>query len=344
MRTRPLHVVLEACRTGLRAAHPPGLPVFPQLEEVDEQPARLRSLVGDFDGESPAARQLEAVAHRRRPFGWQVTFLGERRAGKQRLSHRQRRRGQPVPPQRNAVKAELGQGRGVALMRWSIPQRRAQRLGYATGVQGHDHHDRRDRRCDRPGNSRHLSPSCTMLLTRRYWTVPGTSLMRMAATTIDSRPGDAAMKNALCVLTLVGVLLAGPHPRASSQQKDFGVPAQPKEFGVPAKDGVVVTASDIASDVGAAILARGGTAVDAAVATAFAMAVTFPTAGNIGGGGFMIVRTADGAATTFDYREKAPGKATPTMYLNAKGEINRDLTAAGYLAPGVPGTVRGMAL
>ena len=119
--------------------------------------------------------------------------------------------------------------------------------------------------------------------------------------------------------------------------------AQAPDLGVAAKDGVVVSSSDFASDIGAAILARGGTAVDAAVATAFAMAVTYPTAGNIGGGGFMIVRTADGAATTFDYREKAPGKATPTMYLDAKGEINRSLTSAGYLAPGVPGTVRGMA-
>jgi gamma-glutamyltranspeptidase/glutathione hydrolase len=144
------------------------------------------------------------------------------------------------------------------------------------------------------------------------------------------------MKTALCVLTFAGALLAGPTQQASATQQ--------KDFGVPAKDGVVVSSSDIASDIGASILARGGTAVDAAVATAFAMAVTYPFAGNIGGGGFMIVRTSDGAATTFDYREKAPAKSTPTMYLNAKGEISRDLTAAGYLAPGVPGTVRGMAM
>ena len=144
------------------------------------------------------------------------------------------------------------------------------------------------------------------------------------------------MKTALCVLTFAGARLAGPTQQASATQQ--------KDFGVPAKDGVVVSSSDIASDIGASILARGGTAVDAAVATAFAMAVTYPFAGNIGGGGFMIVRTSDGAATTFDYREKAPAKSTPTMYLNAKGEISRDLTAAGYLAPGVPGTVRGMAM
>ncbi|HEY7476576.1 MAG TPA: gamma-glutamyltransferase [Vicinamibacterales bacterium] len=116
------------------------------------------------------------------------------------------------------------------------------------------------------------------------------------------------------------------------------------DLGVASKTGLVVSSSDIASDLGAAVLARGGNAVDAAVATAFAMAVTHPTAGNIGGGGFMVVRLPNGAATTFDYREKAPGKSTPTMYLGPDGNINRSLTAAGYLAPGVPGTVRGMAL
>jgi gamma-glutamyltranspeptidase/glutathione hydrolase len=144
------------------------------------------------------------------------------------------------------------------------------------------------------------------------------------------------MKTTICLLALVGALVPGPQTPTSAA-------SQPPDLGVAAKDGVVVSSSDFASDIGAAILARGGTAVDAAVATAFAMAVTYPSAGNIGGGGFMIVRTADGAATTFDYREKAPGKSTPTMYLDTKGEINRSLTAAGYLAPGVPGTVRGMA-
>ena len=118
----------------------------------------------------------------------------------------------------------------------------------------------------------------------------------------------------------------------------------PADLGVLAPAGVVVSATEVSSDIGAEILSRGGNAVDAAVATAFALAVTFPVAGNIGGGGFMVVRTPDGKATTFDYRERAPLKATPTMYLNEKGEIDRTLTAAGYLAPGVPGTVRGMAL
>ncbi|CAN5669199.1 gamma-glutamyltransferase [soil metagenome] len=117
-----------------------------------------------------------------------------------------------------------------------------------------------------------------------------------------------------------------------------------QDLGVPSKDGLVVCASAPACDAGASVMAAGGNAVDAAVATAFALAVTYPAAGNIGGGGFMIVRTPDGQLTSFDYREQAPLASTRTMYLDDKGEIARGLTAAGYLAPGVPGSVRGLAL
>lgn len=81
---------------------------------------------------------------------------------------------------------------------------------------------------------------------------------------------------------------------------------------VESRNGLVVSVSAPASDIGAAILAKGGNAVDAAVATAFALAVTHPSAGNIGGGGFMVIRLPDGTATTIDYRERAPGKATET--------------------------------
>ncbi len=112
---------------------------------------------------------------------------------------------------------------------------------------------------------------------------------------------------------------------------------------VSSKNGMVITTSGIASDAGASILGKGGNAVDAAVATAFALAVTHPSAGNIGGGGFMVYRPARGDAMTVDYREKAPLKSTVTMYLDSSGKITRRLTATGYLAPGVPGTVRGMA-
>ena len=143
---------------------------------------------------------------------------------------------------------------------------------------------------------------------------------------------------ALIALTLLAVHAAAPGGPVAAQRMP-----QP-DFGVSSRSGVVVSATGVASDVGAAILARGGNAVDAAVATAMALAVTHPTAGNLGGGGFMIVRTPDGRATTFDYREKAPGQSTPTMYVGKDGNIDRSLTAAGYLAPGVPGTVRGMAM
>ena len=112
--------------------------------------------------------------------------------------------------------------------------------------------------------------------------------------------------------------------------------------GVPSRAGLVVCTSAPACDAGAAVLERGGNAIDAAVATAFALAVTHPSAGNIGGGGFIVVRTPAGDVTTFDFREKAPLKATPTMYLRPDGSIDRSLTQAGYLAPGVPGSVRGL--
>ena len=152
-----------------------------------------------------------------------------------------------------------------------------------------------------------------------------------------SRPVFAALLGATALLAAC-TPSQNPSPVvASTAQLPAGDAA-----GVPSTSGLVVSTSSIASDAGAGILRRGGNAVDAAVATAFALAVTHPTAGNIGGGGFMVVRLANGEAVTIDYREKAPLASTPTMYLDASGNINRSLTAAGYLAPGVPGTVRGM--
>ena len=117
-----------------------------------------------------------------------------------------------------------------------------------------------------------------------------------------------------------------------------------QDLGVPGPDGLVVCTSAPACDAGASILARGGNAVDAAVATAFALAVTHPSAGNIGGGGFMLVRTPQGNITAFDYRERAPLKSSAAMYLGPDGQIVRNLTDTGYLAAGVPGTVRGLEL
>lgn len=108
--------------------------------------------------------------------------------------------------------------------------------------------------------------------------------------------------------------------------------------------GVVASSSKIASEVGVEIMKKGGNAVDAAVATAFAMAVTWPTAGNIGGGGFLVYHGADGEATSFDFREKAPLAATKTMYLDEDGNIRDNSNHDGILAVGVPGTVAGLAL
>jgi gamma-glutamyltranspeptidase/glutathione hydrolase len=109
-------------------------------------------------------------------------------------------------------------------------------------------------------------------------------------------------------------------------------------------NGVVSSSSRIASEVGVDILRQGGNAVDAAIATAFAMAVTWPSAGNIGGGGFMIYHGADGESTAFDFREKAPLASTRTMYLDDDGNIRDNSNHAGILAVGVPGTVAGMEL
>ncbi len=113
---------------------------------------------------------------------------------------------------------------------------------------------------------------------------------------------------------------------------------------VRGKGGVVSSSSAIASAVGVEIMKQGGNAVDAAIATAFAMAVTWPTAGNIGGGGFLIYHGADGEATAFDFREKAPLASTRTMYLDEDGNIRDNSNHDSLLAVGVPGTVAGMEL
>src|SRR5262249_12393438 len=104
----------------------------------------------------------------------------------------------------------------------------------------------------------------------------------------------------------------------------------------------VVSVDPIASKVGLEILKKGGNAVDAAVATAFALAVTWPGAGNLGGGGFMLIYLKSGEVAGIDYREKAPVKATPRMFRNEKGEVDSDKSDVGYLVIGVPGTVKGL--
>jgi gamma-glutamyltranspeptidase/glutathione hydrolase len=108
--------------------------------------------------------------------------------------------------------------------------------------------------------------------------------------------------------------------------------------------GMVATDEALGSQVGVDIMKRGGNAVDAAVATAFALAVVEPAAGNIGGGGFMLIRLAGGQTTFFDYREAAPGKATRNMYIGRDGKLDEEASVIGYKSVAVPGTVAGLEL
>jgi gamma-glutamyltranspeptidase len=105
---------------------------------------------------------------------------------------------------------------------------------------------------------------------------------------------------------------------------------------------MVVSAQEYATRAGVEILKEGGNAIDAAVAVGFALAVVYPEAGNIGGGGFMVIRFPDGRVTTLDYREKAPLAATENMYLDSRGQVIEQLSWEGHLAAGVPGSVKGM--
>src|SRR5947208_9262407 len=122
----------------------------------------------------------------------------------------------------------------------------------------------------------------------------------------------------------------------------------PPLFGAPINSvhtphAMVVSQHELASRAGVEIMQAGGNAVDASVATGFALAVVHPPAGNLGGGGFMLLRTADGNVHFIDYREKAPAAATANMYLDAQGNVIEDASVAGYKAIGVPGSVAGMA-
>jgi gamma-glutamyltranspeptidase/glutathione hydrolase len=118
--------------------------------------------------------------------------------------------------------------------------------------------------------------------------------------------------------------------------------AQSGQTAAPARSGMVVTSHYLASEIGAEVLQKGGNAVDAAVASAFALAVVYPVAGNIGGGGFLVHHGADGEVTSFNFREKAPLAASETMFLGPDGEIADNSNHEGLLSVGVPGTVAGL--
>jgi gamma-glutamyltranspeptidase / glutathione hydrolase len=135
--------------------------------------------------------------------------------------------------------------------------------------------------------------------------------------------------------TLVALAVSAICPLARGE-----TPAQP----VVAHHAMVVSQEKRATHIGLDVLERGGNAVDAAVAVGFALAVTHPTAGNLGGGGFMLIRLADGTASAIDYRETAPQAATRDMFLDEKGEYDPSKSRDSGLAVGVPGTVAGLAL
>jgi gamma-glutamyltranspeptidase/glutathione hydrolase len=140
-------------------------------------------------------------------------------------------------------------------------------------------------------------------------------------------PGAALLSAALCAAALLGSSTAGAggsmHP-------------------VHATHGMVVSVHELASAAGVEIMKQGGNAIDAAVATGFALAVVHPSAGNLGGGGFMLIRLKDGATHFIDYRETAPARASATMYQDAHGNLIGKASTIGYKASGVPGSVKGL--
>lgn len=132
---------------------------------------------------------------------------------------------------------------------------------------------------------------------------------------------------------------------AQDARRAYVPPAPDTVHAVPAEHGMVVAQEKISAQVGADILRRGGNAVDAAVATGFAMAVTYPRAGNIGGGGFMVIHSADrNEDITIDYRETAPAATTPQIFLDADGKPDATKSRDSALGVGVPGTIAGLAL
>jgi gamma-glutamyltranspeptidase/glutathione hydrolase len=128
----------------------------------------------------------------------------------------------------------------------------------------------------------------------------------------------------ITIIVLVRILDAGSEP-------------------IRARNGMVISASEIGSEIGAQVLKEGGNAIDAVVATAFALAVTHPTAGNIGGGGFLVYRSASGEAVAYDFRERAPSGSSPSMFLKT-GKYDFDAHHNSYLSVGVPGTTAGLHL
>jgi gamma-glutamyltranspeptidase/glutathione hydrolase len=150
----------------------------------------------------------------------------------------------------------------------------------------------------------------------------------------------------LPVLVALALLLAqnaAPQTSLKSSEHPATTKAWPQQ-AVRSMHGMVATDEELGSQAGVEILKRGGNAVDAAVAVAFALAVVEPAAGNLGGGGFMLIRLADGKTTFLDYRETAPAKATRDMYIGKDGKLDEEASVIGYRSVAVPGTVAGLEL
>lgn len=154
----------------------------------------------------------------------------------------------------------------------------------------------------------------------------------------------ARLLSLLLVPVLLLAFLSAPVV-PTTQFSSFTTVAASRE-PVRAKHGIVASTNEVASRVGVDIMKRGGNAVDAAIGVAFALAVTHPAAGNLGGGGFMVIRLKNGTTTAIDYREMAPAAATRNVYLDKNGNLieGEGGSLVGYRAAGVPGTVRGMEL
>src|SRR6266852_6317688 len=153
------------------------------------------------------------------------------------------------------------------------------------------------------------------------------------------------LRTTLCLSVFLLGLAPTVRGQAAAEFRDrphdaLGWPTQ----AVRASHGMIATDEELGSEAGVEILKRGGNAIDAAVAVAFALAVVDPAAGNIGGGGFMLIRLASGKTTFLDYREVAPGKATRDMYIGKDGKLDEEYSVIGYRSIAVPGTVAGLTL
>ncbi len=152
------------------------------------------------------------------------------------------------------------------------------------------------------------------------------------------------MKKTILIFLILTGSLFSCHTAKKNTAPDIAV--DPYHYSIQkkviAENGAVVSAHALASKVGVEILKTGGNAIDAAIATQLALAVVYPQAGNIGGGGFMVARLNNGQLIALDYREMAPGKASPDMYIDADGKARTDKSQDGHLSSGVPGIVAGL--